>query len=170
MLKPAFSPFHQMAWVTNDLERSLEMFRGVYGVPSFFIMEQSFDAVVGGEKGRMNLRIALANLDDVQLELIEPQGDGISRIYSDVLPRDGSYANVFHHVCVKVNGTLADWEAHLAGLHPDRPVHYVGDVGPDARFVYTDERTFLGHYVEHFWCGPETEAYLRQAIPHHHSA
>jgi len=168
MFKPAFGPFHQVAWITNDMDRSLALYRDVYGIPSFFVMDQEFDARVGTAHGKMKLRIALANVDNVQLELIEPHSPGIDSIYRDVLPKDGHYANVFHHVCVKVSGTLQDWETHLAGLHRDRNVYYEGDIGPGARFVYTDERPFIGHYIEHVWFGPEIEQQMKAAVPTFH--
>lgn len=50
MQKPSFGSFYQLAWVTNDMERSMAYFRDVYGIPSFLVMEQSFDAVVGEKK------------------------------------------------------------------------------------------------------------------------
>lgn len=48
MLTPTFGSFHQLAWVTSDMERSLAVFREVYGIPSFLVTDQAFDAVVGG--------------------------------------------------------------------------------------------------------------------------
>lgn len=155
----------QMAWVTPDLDRSLEQFRAIYGVSEFLVMEQKFHAEAFGEKGEMHLRLALANVDDMQFELIEPLGGGIDRIYRETLPANGSHANVFHHVCVKADGDLSDWEAHVAALGPQRPVVYEGDIGPDARFVYTDERSTVGMYVEHVWFGPEMQAQMSVAVP-----
>ena len=76
MLKSAFGTFHQFAWVTNDMDRSLANFKNVYGIPSFLVMDQSFDAVVGGQKGKMQLRIALAKVDDVEFEVIQPESEG----------------------------------------------------------------------------------------------
>ena len=166
MYQPAFGPFHQIAWVTNDIDRSLTLYREVYGIPHFLVMDQEFNARVGTEHGRMKLKIALANVDNVQIELIEPRSPGIDGMYRDVLPKDGRYANVFHHVCVKINGTLDDWEKHLAGLHRDRNVYFEGDIGPGGRVVYTDERPFIGHYIEHVWFGPEIEQHMKTAVPH----
>jgi len=65
---------------------------------------------------------------------------------------------------VKVDGELADWEAHIAALGPHQPIAYVGDV-PGVRFIYTDERAIVGHYVEHVWFGAELEAQLAAAVP-----
>ena len=91
-------------------------------------------------------------------------GDGIERIYSDVLPTDGRHANVFHHVCVKVEGTLEDWDTYFAALGPDRPVVYIGFV-EGARFCYTDERDTIGMYVEHIWFSPEVAAMMKASVP-----
>lgn len=154
----------QVAWVTPDLDRSLVQFRSLYGVPDFLVMEQTFPASVFGREGEISLRIALANVDAMQLELIQPLG-GNDSIYRDVLPAGGAHANVFHHVCVKVYGPLCAWDAHIAALGPHQPVVYSGDVGPDARFVYTDERATLGMYLEHVWFGEETEARMTSAVP-----
>jgi hypothetical protein len=165
---PAFGNFHQVAWVTNDMDRSLALFRDTYQVPSFAVMDQDFAATVRGEKGRMKIRLALVNIDHVQLELIEPLG-GIDAIYRDVLPRDGSYANVFHHVCVKVCGDLQDWTEYVAALGPARPVCYQGDVGEGVRFLYTDERPSVGMYVEHVWYSPDMDQMIRKLVPHYPS-
>lgn len=162
---PVLGNVMQMAWVTPDLDRSLEQFKAIYRVPEFLVMDQVFAAEAFGRSGEMSLRMALANIDHMQIELIECRTDGIGSIYREVLPKDGSHANVFHHVCVKFRGSLSEWEAHVAGLGPDQPAVYTGDIGPGARFLYTDHRATIGLYVEHVWFSPETEAWLADAIP-----
>lgn len=161
---PALGNIMQVAWVTPNLEKSLALFKTLYRVPEFFVMENRFPAHVFGEQGEMHLRLALANVDNMQLELIEPVGGGVDHIYREVLPKDGSHANVFHHICVKIDGTLEDWDRYVATLGPERPVAYWGDI-PGARFLYTDERANLGMYVEHVWFSPETAAYMAAAVP-----
>jgi hypothetical protein len=162
---PALGNIMQVAWVTPDLERSLEMFREIYRVPEFLVLDADFPAVVFGETGPMKLRLALANVDAIQLELIQPIGLGVNRLYRDVLPADGSFANVFHHVCVKVGGPVEDWEPYVASLGAERPVAFSGDLGDHARVCYTDERATIGMYVEHVWFSPEQEAQMASAIP-----
>lgn len=170
MPAPAFGSFNQLGWVTSDMDRSLADFRDVYGIPSFLVADQTFDAVVGGIPGRMQMRIAFARVDDVELEVIQPIGGGIDAIYRDALPADGSYATVFHHVRVKVSGTREDWERYLEALPPGRPICYrQADRSQGVRFVYTDDRAFLGHYVEHVWCSPEADQAMTAAIPHFHT-
>lgn len=38
-------------------------------------------------------------------------------------------------------------------------------MGEMMRFIYTDERRTLGHYVEHVWLAPEVYAQLLAATP-----
>jgi len=166
---PALGNIMQVAWITPDIDASIAQFKTIYRVPEFMVMDQTFPAYVLGEKGEMDLRIALANVDHMQLELIQPLGGGVDWIYRDVLPRDGSHANVFHHVCVRIEGSLEDWDAYLATLGRDRPVVYYGDVGAGCRFVFTDERQTLGMYVEHVWFSDETAAAMAASVPTYHT-
>lgn len=163
---PALGNIMQVAWVTPDLERSMAQFRELYRVPEFLVLESAFAADVWGERGEMQLRIALANVDAIQLELIQPVGGGIDRIYRDVLPADGSHANVFHHVCVEIEGSEADWDAYMATLRgPEREPVYVGHLGTGTQFCYTDERASIGMYVEHIRFDPATKAQMAAAVP-----
>jgi len=169
MIKPiaptALGGIMQIAWVTPDLDTSIRQFGKLYGIPEFYQMEVDFPAIVFGESGNMTLRLALANVDNIQIEIIQPVGGGINRIYREVLPGDGSQANVFHHICVKIEGSLADWDAYVARLGPERPIVYVGDAGPEVRFMYTDDRATLGFYVEHLWRSAALDAAMDAAVP-----
>jgi len=162
---PALGNIMQVAWVTPDLERSIEMFRAIYRVPEFYIMESAFPAMVFGESGEMKLRIALANVDAIQLELIQPIGGGVDRLYRDALPADGSFANVFHHVCVRIEGPVESWDAYLETLGDERPIAFTGDLGEHARVCYTDERATIGMFVEHVWFSPELVANMAAIVP-----
>jgi len=166
---PRLGNIMQLAWITPDIDRSMAQFRDQYRVPEFLVMEVNFPAEVFGQKGDMHLRVALANVDNMQLELIQPLGGGVDRLYRDVLPKDGSHANVFHHVCVRIDGPLEEWDKHIAGLAPDMPIAFTGDLGPDARVVYTDQRATLGMYVEHVWFGEETAANMAASVPAYRS-
>ena len=113
------------------------------------------------------LKIALALVGGVEIELIEPQGDS-APLFSQALPADGSFAIRFHHVAIRIDGTLADFEAHMASIDPVRhPVVWHGAMGDVLRYAYTDERPALGHFVEHVWMHPDLRAQLAGAIPVH---
>jgi hypothetical protein len=165
-MRPAFGNFTQVAYVTTDIGRALETFRRVYNVPGFMVADQDFPAWVAGKDGQMKICMALANFDGVQVELIEPRG-GLSGLYGDILPADGSFAIKFHHTCVEVLGTVQDWQRHIAELPADRPVCFRGNAGTAAYFAYTDERPHIGHYMEHVWFSPELKRRLAGAIPYH---
>ena len=170
MLWSGFSPFHQLAWVTPDLERSIVDLREIYNVPDFYVMDLDFEATVESKDGVMGMRVALAYMDEVQLEFIQPKAGPLARIYTDALPSDGSYRNVFHHICLKIPGMEDDWQSYLASLSPRRRVCFSAEVDPDLKLVYTDERALCGLYVEHLWCGPESNARLEGSIPRFTSA
>ena len=169
MMKPGFSPFYQLAWVSQNLERTMEEFGRAYCVADWFVMDAAFEAVFNGEQGSISISMALANIDDHQIELIQPVGEGIVRIYTDPLPKDGSHANVFHHVRTRVWGRLEDWDVHLASLPPERPICYTGDAPDGIRFAYTDDRASSGLYGEHIWYADEVWEAMKPAIPHFHS-
>jgi hypothetical protein len=161
---PALANVMQLAWVTPDMERSLEQFKTLYRVPEFLTLDLVFPATIFGQRGEMKMKVSLANIDNMQIELIQPMG-GIDAVYRDVLPSDGSHANVFHHVCMKVDGTLADWEAYAAALEPAQPIVYIGDIGPQGRVLYTDTRDTLGIYLEHVWFTEENQERMRGLVP-----
>ena len=165
----ALANLMQVAWATPDLDRSMAQFAERYRVPKFFVTDISYPARLFDESGEMHLRLALANIDNMQIELIQPVGGGVDRIYREVLPSDGAHANVFHHLCVRVDGSLEDWDAYIAALGPDTKIAYTGDPGPGVRFVYTDERDELGIYLEHVWYEPAYYAQLSAMIPTYRS-
>ena len=155
----------QVAYVTSDLDRALAVFRDDYDVPAFHVFANDTPGLVRSDGAR--LKIALALVGGVEIELIEPQGDS-APLFSQALPADGSFAIRFHHVAIRIAGTLADFEAHMASLDPARhPVVWHGALGDVLRYAYTDERAALGHFVEHVWMHQDLRAQLAGAIPVH---
>ena len=153
----------QVAYVTSDLDRALAVFRDDYDVPAFYVFANDTPGLTQSDGAR--LRIALALVGGVEIELIEPQGDS-APLFSAALPADGSLAIRFHHVAIRIDGTLADFEAHMASLDPARhPVVWHGAMGDVLRYAYTDERAVLGHFVEHVWMHPDLRAQMAGAIP-----
>lgn len=150
---------HQIAYVTNDLDRAFEVYAKHYGVPKFFELQIPPEL----QGGAMPLRIALANVGGVEIELIQPVGP--APLYADVLPKDGSFAIVFHHICTRIEGDLAAWERYRQQIDESaHPIVLEGGLGDLLRYVYTDERSRLGHYLEHMWYSPEMLAQMEASV------
>lgn len=153
----------QIAYVTNDLDRALAVWRDTFGVPAFFVFANDTPGLMSSQP--YQLKIALANVGGTEIELIEPL-HGSAPLHAEVLPADGSFAMCFHHVAMRIAGDLAAYEAHMASLDPAlHPVVWSGGLGDLMRFAYTDERATLGHYVEHVWFDADFYGQMASAIP-----
>jgi hypothetical protein len=85
------------------------------------------------------------------------------------LPRDGTALAIkFHHVAIRIDGSLENWQQHRAAIDMYRSIRScIRAVSGDMlRYFYTDERSTLGHYVEHVWMSPELLAAARDRHPH----
>jgi len=144
---PGFAPFCSLPWVTPDLERSIEQFKTIYNVPSFCIMEPTFNAVFNGEQGSMSIRMALANIDDHQIELIQPVGEGSSGSTPMRCPRMAATPMSVHHVCTGSTGRSTIGRASRQPRRAGRSA--TPATRPTAfRFAYTDEARLLGLYID----------------------
>jgi Glyoxalase/Bleomycin resistance protein/Dioxygenase superfamily len=153
----------QIAYVTNDLDRALAVWRDEFDVPAFHVFTNDMPGLESSLP--FQLRIALAHVGGTEIELIEPL-HGTAPLHAEPLPVDGSFAMCFHHVAMRIEGGLADFEAHMASLDPLRhPVVWSGAFADMMRYAYTDERRTLGHYVEHVWFDAAFYTQLAAAIP-----
>lgn len=157
------SQHSQIAYVTNDLDAAMAALKDAYGTPGFFELSN----IQPGEDptGKPVLKVALAVVGGVEVELIEPVGD-TAPLFSDCLPGGDGLAICFHHVATRIDGPIAHWEAHVASLDLTRhPVVFEGGVGDMLRYIYTDERATVGHYVEHVWMSADLLAQMRTVVP-----
>jgi hypothetical protein len=153
----------QVAYVTNDLVAAMALMKAEYDAPGFFELTN----IQPGEDsaGRPVLKIALAVVGGVEIELIEPVGD-TAPLFRDVLPGGDALAIRFHHVATRITGPVENWEAHLASLDLARhPVVFEGSVGEMLRYIYTDERHTVGHFVEHVWMSDELLGQMAAVVP-----
>ncbi|HVW16678.1 MAG TPA: VOC family protein [Solirubrobacteraceae bacterium] len=153
----AFANVWQLGYVTNDLERGLELLAERFGVTHAleaptdgFVVRNADDEVVPWQT-----RIAMAAKGGLILELIEPLGGEVG-YYTDALPADGSFAVAFHHVAVTVAPGDEQWSrlrdvVDAAGLRFDTWATMAGRV----RLAYVDMRAELGHWLE--FCQLERE-------------
>lgn len=156
------SQHHQIAYVTNDIVAASAVFVEEYGAPGF---HQFTNVGTGSDEGGPQLKIGLARVGGVEIELIEPLGD-TAPLFKDALPEGPGLAIRFHHVAIRIDGGLENWDAHVASIDLDKhKVVFQGSMGEVMRFFYTDERATLGHYVEHVWMAPELYAQLLTVTP-----
>jgi hypothetical protein len=153
----------QVAYVTNDIEQAIRTFAGDYDFPGFYLFSNV--GLDTGNAGGPELKIAIAYVNGVEIELIEPLGD-TAPLYKDVLSNDAGLQIRFHHTAIRIEGSINNWETHRASIDTTKhPIVYQGGLGDDLRFVYTDERARLGHYVEHIWMSPAMLARMEAVRP-----
>ena len=75
----------QNAYVTSDLDRAMAIWRDEFGVSRFHVFENDAPGLVSSPEYRM--KIALANVGGVEIELIEPL-PGQAPLHAEVLPTD----------------------------------------------------------------------------------
>ncbi|MEX2126647.1 MAG: VOC family protein [Xanthobacteraceae bacterium] len=159
---PSFGTVYQFGYVTNDLDRALEVFRTRHGVPAF--KDFGDTTLKRDEGGETRIRFALCFVGSTQLEIIEPRG-GKDSLYSDVLPSSG-FGLVWHHIAFKVPSldVLEKMKSNVIAAG-----HSIALSGGDpsiAKFFYVDSRHSLGHYIEHLYLSPEREAF-HASLPRH---
>jgi hypothetical protein len=152
----------QVAYVTNDIEAAAAAFQRGYDAPGFY---QFTNVGTGADAGGPQLKIGLVRVGGIEIELIEPIGD-TAPLFKDALPDGPELAIRFHHVAIRIEGPLAHWDAHIATIDFDKhPIAFEGALGDQLRFLYTDERATLGHYVEHVWLAPDLYAHMLAVTP-----
>ena len=126
-------------WVTNDLDRAVEVFSNRYGVSTFSFIEASTPA--GG-----HIRVAFAWAGGQVLEIIAATGPGFD-FYNEMLPDEG-FAIRFHHL-----GFLIESEEEWRNLEQELretewPITHSVLTGDfiDAYYIKAPE---LGHYLEY---------------------
>jgi hypothetical protein len=149
--------FLQHAYVTTDIEYAKKMFARDFGVKDFFQFDSSMELQTPRGLEHAELKIALAFMGDLQIELIEPNATPGAKLYREVLP-DSGYGLVLHHFAYWVPGELSAWEEFRAGVGNDKhPIAIEGDLGA-IKFVYLDHRKQFGHYSEYLWAEYDVNA------------
>jgi Glyoxalase/Bleomycin resistance protein/Dioxygenase superfamily len=153
----------QVAYVTNDLNGAIALFEREYDTPGFFVFS-NVPPEVENPEGPV-LKIALASVGGVEIELIEPVGL-TAPLFSDPLAGFEGLAVAFHHVAIRIEGPLANWDRHVASIDLGKhKIVFEGAMGDDLRYFYTDERSALGHCVEHVWMSPAILEQMAAAVP-----
>ena len=145
MKLPTDHTVFQNAWVVDDVEATAMEWVETFGIGPFFLAEygseQLTDITYRGEASELNMYVAIAQAGPVQIELIQPIGDG-PNCYRDTVPLG---QNGFHHVCVWTDNLDAD-----LAFYADRdcPTAATGRVIDGPRFAYVDSHAKMNCMVE----------------------
>lgn len=145
MKLPTDRTVFQNAWVCDDAEATAMQWVKTMGVGPFFIGEYGPDSLSNtryrGKPAEVRMLVAIAQAGPVQIELIQPLGDGPSCYRDTVAPGQTR----FHHVCVWTHDLDADmrhYEAAGCTIAAD------GQVKGGPRFCYVDSQAQLDCMVE----------------------
>jgi len=138
----------QVAYVTRDLDRGMELLHERFGVESTEVPTAGATFLAGDQPAEWEARISMGARGGLIVELIEPVAGEVD-FYRRFLPDDGSAGLGFHHLATFVSVGDEVWaslERLLAaqGLRFDYTV-----LIPDrVRAGYVDTTADLGHYLE----------------------
>lgn len=140
---------YQNAYVCDDLEAAIDMFRGRGLVREPTIIPVGQTVLTPSGPKRQKGRICFIWIGELQIELIENAIDEAG-LYANVAQGDGPLR--FHHVAFNV----PDWQDFRARVDAQPwPIAMERDMAGEPehalRFLYLDARSVLGHYVEYTW-------------------
>ena len=145
MREPVFTGTLQVSVVVPDLDAAMRTYVEEYGIGPWHIYEFDPANVEGmhedGQPVERSWRLALANLGEVQWELVEPQDD--DSVYARFLAEHGPGV---HHVGVAV----ADYERTLADLGDRGHQVLLGGTYNGVTFSYLSTDRDLGVVTEIF--------------------
>ncbi|MFV8816554.1 VOC family protein [Haliea sp. E17] len=145
----------QTAYVTRDLDRTVELMKTRYGIEDFLLIDPEIDVLTPEGMRHSRCRAAMGWADDKHMfEIIQPLPGATVDIYSEYLPDDDSPR--FHHIAVRT----FDWEQTHRQVRAEGWSIAVEHHMPEGlNFMYVDCRATLGHYVEYIWATPEMWAF-----------
>lgn len=134
-----FGGFFQLGYVTRDLDAAIAQYRKRFGEVEFAVNEPP---AINGVPAPTR-RIALAWIDEVMTEIIEPD-PAQTTIYDDLVPATAGPIALHHfgyliddHEAMLQRCTDMGYAVPMAGKMP-------GALG----YIYADTRAELGHWVE----------------------
>lgn len=127
------------AWVTNDLDRAMEIFRSQYGVREFSFIE-------GPSPEGGHIRVAFAWAGGQVLEIIHATGAGFD-FYNAILPEEG-FAIRFHHLGFVIEDE-AGWQQLEREIGEGGWTVAYSTLTHDFIDAYYIEAPELGHYLEY---------------------
>lgn len=157
-MKPRmFGNFLQNAYVTSDMDKAKAVFAEEYGISRYADIDNQFDVNTPNGVRSLDLKISLAFVDNLQVELIEPVGGTAVGLYADILPKD-EFAILFHHTCFVIPGPLQAWKDFREYVDQrNMTVAIEADMGI-VNFCYLDTRKTTGHYCEYLWASEDIQS------------
>lgn len=134
-----FGGFFQQGYVTRDLDAAITAYRAKFGEIEFLVNEPG---PIDG-KPPATKRIGLAYMDDVMIELIEPD-PAQTTIYDDALPATAGPIRL-HHFGYLIDDHQAMLR-RLGDLGYAVPMH--GTLPGALDYSYADTRADIGIYAE----------------------
>jgi len=145
--------FDQIAYVTNDMAKAMEVLSYRYGVGDFNVSRLVVPAHIGHVSANVDLSVAKVVVAGLFIEIIQAHSD-IEGFFTAALPKNGEFGLCFHHTGIVVDGDYSEWQKHFDYFDSLGRIFFtvdLGEIGEDVQFFFADERTSLGHYVEHTW-------------------
>ena len=147
------SGFFQNGYVVADIDSTMARMERQYGPLKFRTFEPEIEAQTPEGFGLVHVKVALAWIGTMQIELIQPIS-GYVRHYAAILDGDDQIRH--HHIGLRVE----DWDVTLADIQGSGlPIVYEGSFG-DVRFIYVDATATLGHQIEYLSATPKGWAML----------
>lgn len=142
----------QVGVLVTDLDRAMKAFAEDFGITQWNVFDTNKDfgdLLVDGKPGKLNIRGAItAEIDGVEIELIEPTGEGP---FADHLKK---YGPGVHHFAVIMPDRNAKFKEVMerelaAGRTPWVCAEMVdGEPGKKMDFAYIDRREDMGVIME----------------------
>lgn len=134
-----YKHFFQIAYVTTDIQQSIELFGNLYGVKKFLTFEKPavMEIVDNGQRTACKMKLAFATVGEHQLELIEPVEDPIGR-YAEILPTSG-FGQRFHHLGCRFK-ERQEWDQFRASLDTEKHPIAFENVGGESRYLWRSGR------------------------------
>lgn len=147
----------QMSYITRDMDAAVAHAAAELGITGFSSSESEIEVLSFGQKRKLGVKAAIANIGTRQFEIIQPVSGAIE-IYTDEVDLSGHILN-FHHVGIAVPGPRAAWDALLDEVRASGDEFaylFPAVASPDDKlcFCYVDTRARLGHYTEYLWADP----------------
>ena len=141
---------HQVSVVVKDIQAAMERYWKLFGIGPWqiytFEPPELSDSTIHGKPEPYSMRIALAEMGDVQWELIQPLSG--PSIYKEFLEEHGEGV---HHVSFGVD----NYDHAIASLKEKGVDMLMGGSWHGATFGYVDKEKDLGVIVELFKMSPD---------------